>query len=805
MKRPLMLTLLLLFLSATAPLRADDSLPPDPRVEKPTIETLKKISDDDDKGGHVKVLAPVIVRESRIVEPRKNIEKTTTTTEVSDTDIQETSAKVLKDVLYQIPGIQVSTQRKGTTQFTLRGYDMSKVAMLVDGIPLIETYSGSMDIDNIGLLDISEIVVSRGTTSALYGTRGSAGSINMVTRTPEAVETKVAMEFGEHGNHVASVSNGAPVGRFYYYLSALYDKSSGYKISGKLDRKTREEWLKKLSRYDLYGFTLDDIYSHPGSSAAVYYLGDTGRWDHTEHEKYKFNGKIGFHAYPGLEIGLTSFYNLTDMKSSSYFTDMRSMYTYNSYTDEKDWRLPDTTYILRNRSNLWPRYDDYAVSPFVNYRDGAFSLKANGFLYEQDNKYLAYDDPLGNVLAFNRDEVTMTWSIWTDRTTGFNVYPSFELSPQNTLNLALTYYLCSHKEEEQAYNAESTDTLKNYGPGKYETMNIEAAYLTLAAEEELKLRDDMSLTLGLSYDAQDLRQFQKKIAIAGNRDMVDQYQAKDDSMFWGTRDALNPVAGILYEPVRDFLTLRASASRKTSFPTLRAYSKTLSPYQDNSELGSRDVQIKPERIINANAGARISLFDGGLILGGDYFFSAYDDKITSVYITKSDDYIYRNIDSATTHGTELSCDFYLSDLFKVADVSVLSTYTYTFSRNEADVDDSFVNKGDRFENQPWHKFTLDLRTQFKTGTSLNIFGNMEINQIQYVMASVPDNDDAFSTSYFYARKLHDPVKIDVKLAQKIKEKYEVYVMCQNILDDYNADPFNPGPGRSWYAGFNAGF
>ncbi|MFA6009684.1 MAG: TonB-dependent receptor plug domain-containing protein [Desulfobacteraceae bacterium] len=777
--------IILFLLTAVTPLKAEESA---------------VISDKE----RINVLEPVIVREYRI-EERKNIEKTGTTTEISDTDIEEKSAKVLKDVLYQVPGIQVSTQRKGTTQFTMRGYDMSKVAMLVDGIPLIETYDGSMDIDNIGLLDISEIVISRGTTSALYGTRGSAGSINLMTRQPDKPHTDVAAEFGEHGNTVASVSNGAPVGRFYYNLSALYDKSNGYEVSGKLDRAKREHWLKKLSRYDLYGFTLDDIYSHPGSSAAVYYLNDMGLWDHTDHEKYKFNSKIGFNASPELEIGVTSFYNITEMKNSSYFTDMRSMYTYNSYTGEKDWRLPDTTYILRNRSNLWPEYNDFAVSPFVNYRGDGFTLKGNAFHYEQSNKYLAYDDPLENVLAFNRDEVTMTWSIWTSRTTGFNLYPSFELAPWNTLNLALSYYTSSHREEEQAYNAQSTETLEGYGPGKYETMTIEATYLTLAAEEELKLRENTTLTLGVSFDAQDLQQFQKKLAISGSREMVDQYQAEDDSMIWGTRDAINPVAGILYEPVKDFLTLRASASRKTAFPTLRAYSKTLSPYQESSDLGSRDIKIKPEQITNANAGAKFSLFDGGLLWGADYFFSRFDDKITSIYITKSDDYIYRNIDSATTHGAEMSLDFYLSDVFHMADISVLSTYTFMISRNEADVDDSFVNKGDRFEKLPEQKITLDIRAHFKTDTSLYIFGNMEFNQIQYVMDSVPATGADFSTAYFYAQKLHDPIKIDVKLAQKLSDRYEVYVMCQNILDDYNADPFNPGAGRSWYAGFKAGF
>lgn len=751
-------------------------------------------------------LEEIVVKERRLKNIEKNIEvKGGTKTEITAQDIEERSDKVLKDVLYQVPGIQISTQRKGTTQFYMRGYDMSKVAVLVDDIPLIDSFTGSMDIDNIGLLDISEIIVSRGTTSALYGTRGGVGSINLVRKKPAKMYTNFSAEYGEHNNFVTGISHGAPMGNFYYQFSVLYDKSDGYEVSGKLDRSKREEWLKKLSRYDLYGFTLNDIYTHPGSSAALYYLNDTGTWDHTGHEKYKLNGKAGYHITPDLEIGTSLFYNKTEKQNSSYFTDMRSMYTYNSYSGQKDWRLPDASYILRNMSSRWPEYNDYAVSPFIIYEKGKLGVKANAYFYENTNTFLAYDDPKEYVLAYNRDASTMTWSIWTSQTYGFNIYPSYKLSSWNRLNLALSYYVSNHIEEEEAYNEAATKTIQYYGRDKYKTLDIAAAYLTLAIEDEMRIKENIELTLGVSYDAQDLTKYQKKLGINGSTVMVDQYQAADDSMLWGTRDAFNPVADIVYEPVKDFLKLKAAASRKTSFPMLQAYSKTLSPYQTSSDLGSADVKIKPEKMLNANLGFELSFFNKKLTWGADYFYSKYDDKITKIYITKIDDYIYRNIDSAVIHGAETTLNLNLMDVFDMADISVSSTYTYIYSRNQTNVDDSFINKGDQFEKLPEHKFTFDVRAHFKTDTSLIIFGNFEFNQIQYVMESVPKTTAAFSTSYYRAEKLHDPLKIDIKLSQKIYKNYEVYIMCKNILDDYNADPFDPGPGRMWYAGVKTSF
>jgi iron complex outermembrane recepter protein len=751
-------------------------------------------------------LEGIVVKERRI----KNIEKPETvkggtTTEITAEDIEERSDKVLKDVLYQVPGIQVVTQRKGTTQFYMRGYDMSKVAILVDDIPLIDSFTGTMDIDNIGLMDISEIVVSRGPTSALYGTKGGVGSINLIRKKPTKMYTDFSAEYGECNNFVSSVSHGAPIGNFYYQISALYDKSDGYEVSANLDRQKREEWLLKLSRYDLYGFTLNDIYAHPGSSAAVYYLGDTGLWDHIGHEKYKVNGRIGYHVTPNLDIEASFFYNQTQMETSSYFTDMRSMYTYNDYTHDKDWRLPDTTYILRNMSSRWPEYNDYAVAPYIIYEKGNFGVKANAYFYENTNKFMAYDDPLENVLAFNRDANTMTWSIWTSSTYGFNIFPSYKISSWNRLNFSLIYYVSNHKEEEEAYNDESTKTIEYYGTGKYATLEIGAAYLTFAIEDEMQIKDDIELSLGVSYDAQDLTNYQKKLGLNGSTEMIDQYQARDDAMLWGTRDSFNPVADIVYEPIKDFLKLKAAAALKTSFPTLQAYSKTSSPYQTSSDLSNRDVFIKPEKMLNTNLGFELSFFDKQLIFGADYFYSKYDDKIIKIYITKSDDYIYRNIDSAYTHGAEATLTLNLMDVFNIADVSLSSTYTYIYSRNQADIDDSFIYKGEKFEKLPEDKITFDFRTHFKTGTSLIIFGYFEFNQIQYAMESVPKTTADFSTSYYYAQELHDPLYIDIKLSQKIYKHYEAYIMCRNILDDYNADPFNPGPGRMWYAGVKANF
>ncbi|MBP7737582.1 MAG: hypothetical protein KA369_16495 [Spirochaetes bacterium] len=65
------------------------------------------------------------------------------------------------------------------------------------------------------------------------------------------------------------------------------------------------------------------------------------------------------------------------------------------------------------------------------------------------------------------------------------------------------------------------------------------------------------------------------------------------------------------------------------------------------------------------------------------------------------------------------------------------------------------------------------------------------------------------TTYFYSRnffdtvKLHNQFNLNVKVSQEIWKRFTLYVLFKNILDDYNPDPFNPGPGFLCYGGFEA--
>lgn len=750
--------------------------------------------------------------------PATTIERAGTVSNVTALDIDEKSSKVLKDTLTQIPGMHVTTERKGTRSFSMRGYGMDKVAILVDGVPVIDPFSGSFDIDSIGLLDVSEIIISRGTSSALYGTKGAAGFINIIKAPPKVPYVRLNAEADHLGNHFLSAAHGASFGGFYYMLSASYDKSYGYEPSERLTYGRRAGWLTRLSDLELRGRTIDYmLINAPSEYKTVnYYLSDTGKWDYNDHTRYKTNFKLGYRFTEKIEAGVTGFYNHSRMRKSIYHSDARSFWrTAETAAPYNFWGFMFGSY-LANMSNRWPKYDDWSFSPYFNYTGGKLSVKGNVYYYGLNNKFVQYGDPQEVTMTSVGESSTnsrtgnMVWSIWTNQTAGFTVMPSYKFSDSHRLNLALNWYYTSHVEEEQAISyLASRAIIESRGRRPYKDMDIRASYLTIAAEYEYHHRY-FDLSAGVSYDAQDLMTY-KRLSSRNYR-MIDVYQVKDDSVLYGTRDSLNPVIGIVSEPFKDFLKVRGSLSYKTAFPSLQAYSRVTSSYQDEG-IRTNDMKVKPEKSINGNVGGELSLLNKSLVISLDWFYSFYIDKMIRFYQTRIRDYVYRNVDGAYLTGTETAITYSLYDIAGWLDLSAGLTHTLCVSRNKARVENSNINKGKYFEFQPTHKFTVDFRAVLpRTGTSLFIFGYLEYDQIFYTMKYLPENPRngnvrQWRTDCFKPTQLNNPLMIDAKLSQKIRffEDYELelYVMCKNIFDDYLADPFNPGPGRTWCFGAKA--
>lgn len=796
MKKVTTVLFILIFLLSGGMLFSQEEaeVPEVPEVETPAAEEVSE-EEKPRAGAGVFEMGEIVVRDRALA----SVEDASTTTEITAEDIRARGDKTLADSLSMVPGVKINASAKGTMRLNMRGFDQDRVVLLIDGIPVGDPYESSFDLSQIPAANVSKIVVNRGASSALYGAHGAVGSINVITQRPEEEFTQVNFEFGQYNNHSMSASHGGLMGDdAYYWITSSIMHSGGYNVSSKLDYDERRKWFDKLVRYDLYEtaggdpVTFEDLDLHSVEN----YLNDKGLWNHTGYTKYQLAGKFGYAIADNMEAGLSASYFYNQQDSNTFRNNMFSSYDPEdaasgdgwSHPDEFNWEDPGrgSWKIFQNRVFSWPEKYDILISPYFTGEFGDFSIRTNIFYYKQMTDLLGYASQDYSKWMFGGGG-QFAHSIWTEQSIGINIFPSYDVADWNRLNFAVLYREDSHIAETKPQNFVPYED----GSGTVKDRSLAVDYITFAVEDEMKLMDTIEIAVGISYDAQ---RFKKHKEEDGGT-LVNQDRAKGDSMLWGTRDSFNPVVAGTWQAMEDLLKLRAAFSSKTKFPTLSAYRRDI----------DREDDFKPERSYNANAGFELTPLGDILNLRIDYFYSRFNDKLESVYDPDIGDNVYTNIDGVESQGVEAIVSVHLARVQNIVDINSTLAYTYVNVKNLSDFEDSGINKGKRMEGTPVHTIQADLRFDFITDTSLNIFGYHTRNQIAYAMKERPDPADDFSTKYFKTVKLHNPYMFNFKLSQRVGGNREFYVMCRNIFDDYDADPFNPGPGRMYYFGGSVEF
>lgn len=729
------------------------------------------------------------------------IEDSTSTSVVKREDIVIHSDRTLDDSLKNIPGIQVGTHKKGSVRASFRGFDQNRVAIMIDGIPLYDVYSTDIDISNIPVSEISEIVVNRGSSSALYGTMGSLGVINIITRIPDREYYEVRTEYGLPDSYNITASAGTPYGKYYFRVSGEYDHGGGYGVSQKLTTKERRKWFDKLVRYDLYGLSFDEL----NMPAVNGYINDTGKWDHTQHDRAALSIKLGRNFFEKSEWGVAADYNYKSMMTNSYQHN-----AFSNYSDsKKSWEDPvfdisaDPLDIksaaFRNRSFVWPMIQNVNASPYINISTKDFKLSGNIFVSYKSAEQEKYADtdhiwPGDTVLADTELEPALTIKEYLAYGSGLTV--SYKTAKWNKVSAALLYRYNVYYESEQALSAALSPSIAEtkFGLDPYPVKHLEVSYFTAAAEDEVSFGESLTVTAGISYDTQNLKKFKHREALY---QFEDAYIVKNDSGFLGTRDSFNPVAGIIWAALKDRLIMRGTYSIKTRFPDLSEYSMIVDDKRDNS--------LKAERSRNINTGAEFLFFSKALSVRGDYFYSSIENRIEKI-AGGLDPPI--NIGEVTSQGLEAVMTGERKNFRKNFTLKADLSYTYIYARSYDDTPEEKVNKGKYLEYTPVHQICADLRVRYKEDISFTLWGYMTVNQIAYAMKSRPEPEPTitpFSTKYFEPVRLNDPMMVNARVSKKIFDNYEIYAMCRNIFDDYSADPFIPGPGRIFYMGGSAEF
>jgi iron complex outermembrane recepter protein len=228
-----------------------------------------------------------------------------------------------------------------------------------------------------------------------------------------------------------------------------------------------------------------------------------------------------------------------------------------------------------------------------------------------------------------------------------------------------------------------------------------------------------------------------------------------------TTTALNPQAAILVTPVKR-LTLRASAARKTRFPTMKELFSSTSGNTDLEPMKSNSFELGADYQVTDN----VTL---GLV-------GFYNDVTDLINRDKKDD-PYINIDEAVFKGFEASMLWNID-----AGTYVSLAYTRLTATDESDQIGTYI------QYRPKHKvdsnLSLKLPAEFKCYLT-----------VSYVSSQLYYDDDDMEQS------LDAYTMVDLRISKRIGKKLEVYVAARNLFDvNYYESEGYPREGRMIFGG-----
>jgi iron complex outermembrane receptor protein len=224
-------------------------------------------------------------------------------------------------LLELVPGANIDRANgifSKNASITLRGLNGSpRILVLLDGIPLNKADGGGLNWNRIIPEFINRIEVSKGPTSAVYGSNAMGGVINIITDRPSAkIQGQVKAYYGSYNTFGGLFSIGGKFGAngpidkrdnsgkedkgFYYTLNGFYRQGDGYIMVPDDTRDSMD--VKNAMKEGLVAAKIGYQYDNQSYTEIEYNYFNDKRFD--GFEVYEPGG--GYNEYPTHAVRLTS-------------------------------------------------------------------------------------------------------------------------------------------------------------------------------------------------------------------------------------------------------------------------------------------------------------------------------------------------------------------------------------------------------------------------------------------------------------------------------------------------------------------
>ncbi len=159
---------------------------------------------------------------------------------VLEDEIEAKGKEFIVDVLKDIPEMNIA-QNGGPgklAQVFIRGGGPAQVLVLIDGVKVKSTTTGTFDFAGITANDIERIEIIKGPQSTIYGSEAMAGVINIITRKGGGdTRINLVLEGGSFETYNTSATLSGSAKKLDYRVSGSYLKTDGISIARDGDEK----------------------------------------------------------------------------------------------------------------------------------------------------------------------------------------------------------------------------------------------------------------------------------------------------------------------------------------------------------------------------------------------------------------------------------------------------------------------------------------------------------------------------------------------------------------------------------------
>jgi vitamin B12 transporter len=174
----------------------------------------------------------VVVTATKIEEPLE--ETISDVIVIKSEEIKEMNVEFVTDVLKDVSEVNLVQNGGVGKQATviLRGGDSTHILVMIDGVKVKSTTTGSFDFSGISVDDIERIEIIKGPQSTIYGSEAMAGVINIITRKGRGKpKVEASLEGGSYGTYKSSLTVSGGDKKIDYRLTGTYFYTNGISVS----------------------------------------------------------------------------------------------------------------------------------------------------------------------------------------------------------------------------------------------------------------------------------------------------------------------------------------------------------------------------------------------------------------------------------------------------------------------------------------------------------------------------------------------------------------------------------------------